>query len=243
MRSFLVALAFLTVVPVPFRKLPEPAAVARARFWYPVVGLLLGALLGGATALATAWVRSPLVAAFLVLVAWVVVTGALHLDGFCDLCDGLFGGRTPDDRLRILKDPHLGTFGLAGGVLLLLGKFTLLHGLLTAAPARAPWVVAAAVTAARCLVVGMAAGARYPRPQGTGKLFVEATRAGEAIPFALLAVAVAWAAGVPLAVLPPLFGVVLLRWACARRLGGVTGDCLGAAVELAEVLFLLTTMF
>lgn len=242
MRSLLVAVAFLTVVPVPFRKLPEPAAVARSRFWYPVVGLLLGALLGGATALGAAWPRAPLVAAFLLLAAWVVLTGALHLDGFCDLGDGLFGGRTPEDRLRILKDPHLGTFGLAGGVLLLLGKFVLLQQLLTAAPARAPWLVAGAVAAARCLVVCAAAGARYPRPQGTGKLFVEATRRWEAVPFALLAAAAAWAAGAPLAVVPALLGVLLLRWVCARRLGGITGDCLGAAIELAEVLFLLTTL-
>src|SRR5579884_1252814 len=174
MQSFLVALAFLTVVPVPVRKLPGLAAVARSRFWYPVVGLLLGALLGGATALLAARLHAPLVAAFLLLAVWVVLTGALHLDGFCDLCDGLFGGRSPEDRLRILKDPHLGTFGLAGGVLLLLGKFVLLHGLLTAAPARAPWLVAGAVATARCLVVCAAAGARYPRPQGTGKLLVEA---------------------------------------------------------------------
>jgi adenosylcobinamide-GDP ribazoletransferase len=240
MRSFLVAVAFLTVLPVPFRKLPEPAAVARSRFWYPLVGLLLGALLGGTAALLVASGRSPLLAAFLLLAAWVLLTGALHLDGFCDLCDGLFGGSTPDDRLRILKDPHLGTFGLAGGVLLLLGKFVLLHELLVHAPARAPWLVAAAVTAARCLVLCVAAGARYPRPQGTGKLLIEATRWREAGPFAVLAGAAAWAAGCPLAVLPALLGVGGLRWLCVRRLGGITGDCLGAAIELAEGLFLFT---
>jgi adenosylcobinamide-GDP ribazoletransferase len=239
MAGFLVAVTFLTILPVSFRKLPEPDAVARSRFWYPLVGLLLGALLGGATALLVAWGRSPLLAAFLVLAAWVLLTGALHLDGFCDLCDGLFGGHTPEDRLRILKDPHLGTFGLAGGVLLLLGKFVLLHEILVHAPARAPLLVAAAVTAARCLVLCMAAGARYPRTQGTGKTLVEATRRWEAVPFALVATGAAWAAGAPLAVLPALLGVLGLRWLCARRLGGITGDCLGAAIELAEGLFLL----
>src|SRR5262245_7784799 len=100
MRSFLVALAFLTVVPVRFRTLPDAAAVARARFWYPVVGVLLGAALGGWTALLIRWGRPLPVIAFLVLLAWVALTGALHLDGFCDLCDGLFGGRTAEERLR-----------------------------------------------------------------------------------------------------------------------------------------------
>ncbi len=247
MQSFLVALSFLTVLPVPFRKLPPPHAVARSRFWYPAVGLLLGALLGGGAALLQAWGRAPLVQAFLLLVAWVGLTGALHLDGFCDLCDGLFGGRTLEDRLRILKDPHLGTFGLAGGVLLLLGKFVLLHEVL--ASPRAPWVVAAAGAAARCLVLCAAAGARYPRPQGTGKVFVEAARPWEAAVFAVLAFACAWLAAPRAGVLhalalflPPLLAVLGLRWVCTRRLGGVTGDCLGAAIELAEGLFLLAAV-
>lgn len=247
MQSFLVALSFLTVLPVPSRKLPPPLAVARSRLWYPVVGLLLGALLGGGAALLQAWGRAPPVQAFLLLAAWVGLTGALHLDGFCDLSDGLFGGRTPEDRLRILKDPHLGTFGLAGGVLLLLGKFALVHEVL--ASPRAPWIVAAAVTVARCLVLCAAAGARYPRPQGTGKVFIEAARPWEAVVFAGLALVAAWladpAAGALHALrlfLPPLLAVLGLRWLCARRLGGITGDCLGAAIELAEVLFLLVAV-
>jgi adenosylcobinamide-GDP ribazoletransferase len=232
MRSFLVALAFLTVVPVRFRELPPPGVVARSRFWYPVVGLLLGAVLGDLLALLNPWLWLVNVTAFLVLAAWVVLTGALHLDGFCDLCDGLFGGRTPEDRLRILRDPHLGTYGLAGGVLLLLGKFVVVSEMLLMLPARAPYLVVAAVVVARCLAVCLAAGARYPRPEGTGKALVEV--AGLA---AYLALPNAWAAAGLLA--PPLVAVLLLRLACDRLLGGVTGDCLGAAIELSELLALV----
>src|SRR5262249_36912768 len=133
MHSFRTALGFLTVLPVGFRELPPPAVVARARYWLPVVGGLLGMLLGTWTALLVELTSSWL-AAFLVLVAWVGLTGALHLDGFCDLCDGLFGGHTAEDRLQIMKDPHLGTFGLTGGVLLLLGKLVLLHEALDRLP-------------------------------------------------------------------------------------------------------------
>jgi adenosylcobinamide-GDP ribazoletransferase len=244
MRSFLVALAFLTVVPVRFRELPPPGVVARSRFWYPVVGLLLGAVLGDLLALLNPWLWLVNVTAFLVLAAWVVLTGALHLDGFCDLCDGLFGGRTPEDRLRILRDPHLGTYGLAGGVLLLLGKFVVVSEMLLMLPARAPYLVVAAVVVARCLAVCLAAGARYPRPEGTGKALVEATRVWEAPLFvavaglaAYLALPNAWAAAGLLA--PPLVAVLLLRLACDRLLGGVTGDCLGAAIELSELLALV----
>jgi adenosylcobinamide-GDP ribazoletransferase len=246
MRSFLVAVAFLTILPVRFRKLPDAAVVARSRFWYPLVGTLLGALLGGWTALLRAYLHSPLVAAFFVLLAWVLLTGALHLDGFCDLCDGLFGGRTPEDRLRILRDPHLGTFGLAGGVLLLLGKFVLLQELLGGLRGQGPWVVGTAVVVGRCLALCMAAGARYPRPEGTGRILITATRGWEALPFGALAAgfslaAVPWARAwlaLPL-FLPALLAILGLRWLCTRRLGGITGDCLGAAVELAEAVFLL----
>src|SRR5262245_35560965 len=126
MKSFFTALAFLTVFPIRFRQTPSSTVVAQSRFWYPVIGLLLGLVLGGWTEL-VGRLGEPLLQAFLIVLAWVVLTGALHVDGFCDVCDGLFGGQTAEDRLRIMKDPHLGAFGLVGGVLLLLGKFVALQ--------------------------------------------------------------------------------------------------------------------
>lgn len=244
MTAFWIALACLTIVPVPLRELPDAAVVARSRGWYPMVGLLLGALLGSGTALAC-HAASPSVGAFLVLVAWVALTGALHLDGWCDLCDGLFGGASPEARLRILKDPHLGTFGLAGGVLLLLGKWSVVQDLLAREAAWAPWAVAGAVTVARCLVLLMAGWAGYPRAEGTGRGIVEATRPRDGV----LGVALAGAVSVALlplsagqALLPAAAAtgaVAVLAEACRRRLGGITGDCLGAAIEAAELVFLL----
>lgn len=244
MRSFLVAVTLLSVLPIPYRALPSPDAVARSRFWFPLAGLLLGGLLGGWAALLLVPLRSPVLVAFLILVAWVVLTGALHLDGFCDVCDGVLGGRTTEDRLRILKDPHLGTFGLAGGVLLLLGKFVLLQEL-ASRPAALPWTIAAAVTVARCLVLCVAAGARYPRPEGTGKVLIEATRPWEGIAAAVLAAAAVLLvpggglADFAIRWLPPLLVVLLVRVVCVWRLDGITGDCLGAAIETAEVTCLL----
>lgn len=244
-QSFLVALAFLTVLPIRLRALPALEVVARSRHWYPLVGLLLGGLLGGGTWL-VARLGAPLPAAFLVLLAWVGLTGALHLDGVCDVCDGLFGGKTPEDRLRIMKDPHLGTFGLAGGVLLLLGKFAVIHQAL--AQPIGPWAIGSAVVVARCLTLVVAAGAAYPRAEGTGKALIEATRWWEAWPMLVVALLVAvWALGDvragSLAVGVALSAVIVLRWLCSRRLGGITGDCLGAGIELAELTFLLAAVF
>lgn len=247
MRSFLSALAFLTILPIRFREMPGPATVAASRFWYPAVGLLLAALVGGWTELLAAWLRSPALTAFLVLILWVVLTGALHLDGFCDLCDGLLGGRSPERRLEILKDPHLGTFGLAGGVLLLLGKFVAIQELVAAAPGLVAWGVGSALISGRCLVLCLAAGAIYPRSAGTGKVLIEAVRPWEFLLFAGLG----WLGNL---VATPAFdlgtagfrfsaallAVLLLKWSCQKRLGGLTGDCLGAGIELVELVSLLS---
>jgi cobalamin 5'-phosphate synthase/cobalamin synthase len=238
----------LTILPIRFRTLPDVAVIARSRFWYPVVGLILGALLGGWSALLMDWLRSPMLCAFLILLVWVIVSGAVHLDGFCDLCDGLFGGKAPADRLRILRDPHLGTFGVAGGVLLLLGKWIVLRELIERAGAEAPWLLGAAVASARCLTLCMAGLAPYARPEGTGKALIEATQAWEAGLFAVLAAAIAWS--IPdvdlrtalILFAPALLAVLGLTWSCRRRLEGVTGDCLGAAIELAEWSFLLAAV-
>jgi adenosylcobinamide-GDP ribazoletransferase len=248
MHSFLIALAFLTVLPLRFRKLPPADLVAASRFWYPVVGALLGAVLGGWTGLVSAWGQSSLFAAFLILLAWVAATGALHLDGVCDLCDGLFGGHTPEDRLRILKDPHLGTFGLAGGVLLLMGKLVALNELLQQSRDQAPWRVGVALVVGRCLALCMAGLSRYPRPEGTGKALVTATRRWEVGLYAALAAAVALTvpggerARDAAVFLVPCAAVLGLTWLCQRRLGGVTGDCLGAAIEIAEGTYLFAAV-
>ncbi|HLJ94524.1 MAG TPA: adenosylcobinamide-GDP ribazoletransferase [Gemmataceae bacterium] len=248
MRSFLAALAFLTVVPVRLRKPFSQVEVARSRVWYPVVGGLLGAVLGCADMLA-ARIGSAPVAAFLVLAAWVVLTGGLHVDGFCDLSDGLFGGRNAEERLLIMKDPHLGTFALVGAVLLLLGKWVLIEELFARGSPDGPWLVGTAVGVGRCLALVMAAAAPYPRPEGTGKLVIEATTVPQSILFALIAcvgsVVVLFRAGVMMALIPylaSLLFVLLLRQFCLHRLGGITGDCLGAAIEAAELVFLLVAV-
>jgi len=199
---------------------------------YPLVGLGVGALPG----LALLLPLPPLPRAALALALWVVMTGALHLDGWADCCDAAFAPALPDPmatrerRLRILKDPHLGTFGAVGVVLLLLAKWSAL----AYAPAAAPLLAAPA--GRWCMVLTLRA---FPpaREDGLGATFAGPVPLGAAT--ALLGVLLVatwamtgtgpWAALVGLGAGPA--AAVLL----ARRFGGATGDVSGAAGEVAEL--------
>ena len=122
----LTALGFLTALPVP-RRVADATALARALIFFPLVGLLVGALL-----LALDLLLAPLlpnsVRATILLGAGIGLTRALHLDGLIDCCDGLFGGFTPERRLEIMRDSRVGAFGVLGAIVVLLLRFTGLTG-------------------------------------------------------------------------------------------------------------------
>ena len=139
------AFSFLTILPLGYTEGRKPGWSFAA---YPLVGLVVG----GACALVAA--RSPFstnVTAFLVVLAWVVITGGLHLDGFGDSCDGLLATVEPERRLEIMKDPRVGSWAVIGLILLLLGKWTLVAdvppSLLIPPPVVGRWgMVIAAIT-------------------------------------------------------------------------------------------------
>lgn len=239
--AFLTALQFLTVAPPFIRRLFTPRELGRAVGYYPLVGILLGAILLGASTL-LAQVFPPQVNAALVLVLWVLLSGALHLDGFLDACDGLLGGFTPESRLNIMRDERVGAFAATGGILLLLVKFASLSALsapgfvpqraaLLLAPALGRWGMALAIVAFP-----------YARPQGLGREMKDHATWRQALLASVIALAAAWlaagwwgwlaAAG---AVLVTLGGA----WFTLRRIPGLTGDIYGALNELVETAVLL----
>jgi adenosylcobinamide-GDP ribazoletransferase len=230
-RRLILAIQFMTRLPTPQVRDFSPADLSLSARWHPLVGAIVGAALW-----LPLWLLHdrPLLAAALALALWTWITGALHLDGLADVADAMGAAhRDPARFLQVLKDPHLGVFGATVLALQLLLKFALLHEL-----ARSPWLPA---------IVLLPAWARWgtlvwsrclpPLQPGLGERF--AWRLG---PAAIGGWAVALAAA-SLWLAPPLLLALLVVPGIAaywrRRLGGITGDCLGAGIEATETLLLL----
>ncbi len=240
MRGIILAFQFLTRLPMPNIPDIEPDEVGKSAIWFPLVGLGLGLIL-----LFTAWLglsANAWIAALLAVLVWVGVTGALHLDGAADLADALGASHRetdsfPDLFLKVLKDPHIGSFGVVVLIAILLTKLVTLAWLLES-NASALWLLLLIPAWARL-------GALYwsqslpPLGQGLGQQMGE-QELDHSMWF--------WAAGlfvVTLITVSFVFAtaamVVLFLWRefLKRRLGGMTGDCLGAGIEYVECVLLL----
>lgn len=236
MNSLRLAISFLTIFPVAPRG-AIPFAPARA--YFPLVGLGLGGILAGLEYAASLALPSLVVGALLLL-ALLVLTRALHTEGFLDCCDGLFGAYTRERRLEILRDSHVGAFAVIGGVALLAVKWALLAsipddisvGLLVAFPCLS-----------RFGMVTTMAGYKYARDQGLGISFKVGARWWQIIVAFGIAAAAGYLllgfGGLALVAIAMLASLGLGRW-ISRLLGGMTGDAYAAVNEVAEVSVLLS---
>jgi len=240
--DFRAAGAFLTVLPMARRVEMDSSRLARSMAFFPAVGLSLGLLLVVADWFFGLLLPRTVLDALLLLLL-IAVTGALHLDGMADLVDGLAGGRDREGILRIMKDSRVGALGAVALVMTLLLKYLSLTSIPTGHKAAALLLMPAA---GRWIQVVLATNCRYLRSEGgTGRVFVEHADQREMLiaTGTLLAAAlvVFGLQGVLIFFLLALAATVLIHY-FNRRLGGVTGDVLGAATELAEVLALLLVL-
>jgi adenosylcobinamide-GDP ribazoletransferase len=236
--SLWLAARYLTIVPLPGRPHLGVAGLGRAAGWFPVVGLAIGVVL-----VALEWVTSrlfpSLLAALLTVTAWKLITGGLHLDGLADCLDGL-GGRDAEHRLAIMRDSRIGALGAIGLILFLLLEITSIAEL--PPPGRAQVLLAAPVLA-RAMPALLGRLLPPARRDGLGAAF-QASLPASAVPLALgvaLVVAVATLGIVGVVALAVAVAVAMaLGRFFSGRLGGVTGDVFGAAIEAAELATLLT---
>ena len=235
MIPLLAAFQFLTVFPAVIQRPFTAAELGRAVGFFPVVGLVLGGILYGLDA-GLRWIFPTPVVAVLILAVWLLFTRALHIDGFMDTCDGLFGGFTPERRLEIMRDSRVGAFGVAGGGILLLAKYAAIVSLtntsgLLLAPVLGRWVLSMAVFAFP-----------YAREKGLGRDMKDHVRVPQVVLAAVVAVLAAWFFAGPIGLLAfALCGIMLWLGAgfILRRIPGLTGDSYGALCELTELLVLL----
>ncbi|MFC1981661.1 adenosylcobinamide-GDP ribazoletransferase [Chloroflexota bacterium] len=239
--KFVAALQFLTSIRLPWLREARPEEFGRSVVYFPVVGLIIGLILAGLNWLLSLILPSALVNASL-LVSLVVITGALHLDGFADTCDGIAGHRTAEDRHQVMHDSRVGGFGVVGVVLLLLVKYVALSSIpeslmmttLLFMPVVSRWTIVYALFAYP-----------YARPSGLGLAFKQGARWHRFTAATLITFAVS-------VFLIPLFHlagfiIIFAVWVITvitaaylkGKFSGLSGDTYGAINELVEVSVLI----
>jgi len=238
MRLILIAFQFLTIIPLPFSIRCEKEDLGRSTSFFPVVGFAIGGLLVVANWLISPWIVRPLCDALLISLM-TLITGALHLDGLADVCDGLAARGGRERFLAVMKDSQVGAVGAVGLVLGLLLKWQAL----AAVPPEIKWQALLLFPAlARFGQVLMMTGARHARQDGLGAAFALGT-GGTAlfVAFATAAAACFYLLGIK--AMLPLAAVCLLtcagRMFFQRKLGGLTGDTIGCLSELNETVALV----
>ena len=233
LRPFFVALQFLTVIPVPSQHDVNDRHVGHSVLFYPLVGLIIGAILAALHALMSG--APVMLTAALLLVTWIFITGGLHLDGLADSADAWVGGLGDRERtLAIMKDPCCGPMGVVALVAVLLLKFAVLTTLVTTGT----WIaLLIAPLLARAALPALFVTTPYVRANGLGSAIAAHLPRGASITVV----------GVVLIAIPLLTGLhnvwllvggtfifFALRAMMIKRIGGTTGDTAGALVEVLE---------
>ena len=240
-KPFLIAVQFLTRLPVRLTTQPSEKDLGYSLLFYPFVGLIIGSLLIG-----LGWLLSstpPLVAATLLVTSWILLTGGLHLDGLADSADAWIGGM--GDRIKtlaIMKDPNCGPAGVMAIVLIILLKFVVLYTLII----NNEWItLMLAIILARTLLLLLFLTTPYVRINGLGSsLAANQPRRWSISILAAVSVSVFLLTDVrySLLALTAIITFLFLRHLMFQRIGGTTGDTAGALVETTETTVLLASV-
>ncbi|MFP4147521.1 MAG: adenosylcobinamide-GDP ribazoletransferase [Halorhodospira sp.] len=238
LRPLLIAIAFLTRLPVPALGRIHDEESGASLVAYPLVGAIIGTLLFLMAALTQG--MPPLLSAALIVALWSLITGALHLDGLADTADAWVGGLgDPTRTLEIMKEPSCGPLGVTAITTILLLKTVAVATLLDTGAALA---IATAAVVGRSGLTLLFLTTPYVRPGGIGEALSHygppGASLGSTAVVTLLAALLAGWAGLA-AVLAGAVALVMAQHAMSRRLGGTTGDTAGASVELTETAALL----
>jgi len=235
MKNFISALGFLTLIPIPRNAFREDG---RQIACFPWVGLLLGLMLAGVDKLCSLFMY-PELRAIVDILFMAAITGALHLDGLADTADGVFAHRSRERALEIMKDPRIGVMGTLAIIFCLLLKIAGIYGL--QGDSYAIWLITAPVYARTGQVAGLIFLNYARQDQGKSQLFFQKGKYALLLP-AILPLLLPFYTGIlPGITVLMLFllttGALLVFF--QRKLGGMTGDTLGALTEITEMLILI----
>lgn len=240
MTPFWIALQFLTVLPIELKTMPSAKQNGQALLFYPLIGLLLGLILFASAMLLA---KLPIIlSAALILILWIWLTGGLHLDGLADTADAWVGGLgDPERTLKIMKDPTCGPIGVLSLVVVCLLKFVSLYVLFE--QQMAAFLIVLPMLG-RSVPLFLFLTTPYVRAQGLGRSMTDSMPKKQiwmvfVITIALLCI-FKWVGLVALLVF--LLMLFYLRSVFIKRIGGITGDTVGAAIELAETGVLLSAV-
>ena len=247
MKVFLATLQFLTRLPVPANASARMSVAdyPRGVYWFPVIGLIVG-MCCTIIYMLTASALGPLMAAMLAVTTNVLATGAFHLNGLADSCDGLFSRAGRERALEIMRDSRIGTYGATAVVLSLLIRVGAIYQMSVSGYAMLPVLLATPLLARGMMLVLMFRQHYARREEGLGNLYI-----GKICPRRFVITLLITVLGVVLlcgvmsliAVAVTLFAALMFRSAVQEKIGGQTGDTLGAGNELFELVFLLALMW
>ncbi len=241
MKSFLTALQFLTIFPLGRAGSRENnRELAQSAMYFPLVGALIGSILVVVDLISRLFFPQLIVNLF-ILIVLVLITGALHLDGFIDSMDGLLSGKKKKKILEIMRDSRVGSFGVLAAIFLVLLKLSFLNEIVSYI--RYPILIIMPVVSRWAAVYTIW---KYPYARdtsGIGKSFAKLVRGKELIVAtiftALLVISLLTFKGVVIWLVVFLVLLIMTNW-ISKKIGGMTGDTYGAIVEIAEIVVLIS---
>ncbi len=244
--SFLMALRFLTRMPVPFVRTVDPPPLRDSMWMFPVVGVVVGSVTGLALVLAHLARLPELFCGLFALAIAAMITGAFHEDGLADVADGFGGGNNREERLEIMKDSRIGAYGTLTLILAVLGRATLLAALLALKPLAAIVLVAGAAAFSRALMVDLLWATRPARSNGLSAMAGQPSRNTTLLALAIGGLCAGIGGSMVLTPEAGVLGLVagglalaMVRALAMRKIGGQTGDVCGAGQIMAETAMLV----
>ncbi|RSD28947.1 adenosylcobinamide-GDP ribazoletransferase [Mesobacillus subterraneus] len=248
LKGFLINLQFFTTIPINFALPMDKRHLERAIQTFPLLGLLQGGVLSGLLFAIVEWTPfSALAAAFAIWLSAIILTGGIHLDGWIDSSDAFFSFGDLDKRLEIMKDPRTGAFGVLSVIVLLSAKFFFIYEIVTRLQGATYLLALAIPFLSKMLMGGLLLSIKPARNEGLGALFREASSKWTLwiypvylLLFAGTSLFLDLSYEFACLLLTAIFVFLFLREKLIKWFGGMTGDTLGASVELTEVVLWMT---